>query len=102
MRSLTVAYAPDARADLNAIQDWLLEQGASTPTALGHVLGIQARCDRVGLTPFSGRPRPDLQEGARSVSFRRSATIIYRVEPDRVLILRVLRRGRDVEAQFTP
>ena len=93
MLRLEVRYDGDARIDLRSMVDWSVEQGASRRAALAYAARIEARFDRVGLSPEAGRQREDLGAGLRSVSFERSAIIIYRVEPDRVLILRVLRRG---------
>ena len=74
----------------------------STRTVRAYIVRIRSRYARVGLAPMGGAPQAALGDGVRSVPFERTATIFYRVEPDRVLILRILRRGRDVTAQLTP
>ena len=102
MRRLEVRYDADARTDLSAIINWIVEQGADRGTAYAYAARIEARCKRIGLAPQAGRRREDLGLDLRIAAFEHSATIVYRVEPDRVLILRILRRGRDVERAFTP
>ena len=102
MKRLPVVFGTTAQRDLDGVQRWIAEQSGSAEIAFGYGDRLVSRCERIGLAPRSGRSRDDLRRGARQVAFERSATIIYRVGADHVLILRILRRGRDVERALTP
>ncbi len=88
--------------DLDAIARWLASDGASTRAVRAYIGRIRSRYGRIGLAPLGGGVREEFGRAVRSVPFERTATIYYRVEADRVLILRILRRGRDVSRPFTP
>jgi plasmid stabilization system protein ParE len=45
-------------------------------------------------------PRDDIRPGLRVVGFERRATIAFRVEDDRVTILRIFHGGRDWQGSF--
>ena len=102
MRELEVALSPDAEADLEQIGDYIFEQSGSLRTMFDYITRLRRACDQISLVPEGARKRDELGRKLRSRSYRRNATIVYRVELDRVLILRILRRGRDVAGQFRP
>ncbi|MBB2960142.1 type II toxin-antitoxin system RelE/ParE family toxin [Methylobacterium sp. R2-1] len=58
------------------------------------------RCDRIGDAPHGGRRRDDLEPGPRTVPFEHSAVIAYRVEADRVSIVKMFYGGWDFEALY--
>ena len=60
---------------------------------------IEAYCQGFSLFPKRGRRRDDLFPGLRVVGFERRLSIAFLVEPERVVILRVLYGGRQT---FTP
>ena len=97
MKRLGVRTSPEARSDIAAVSRWLQGERVSTRTIRLYVARIHARCRRVGDAPFGGTAHPEWGAGVRSVSFEASAIILYRVEPDHLLIPRILRRGRDVD-----
>jgi toxin ParE1/3/4 len=49
--------------------------------------------------PFIGRDRSTLRPGIRSV-IAGTYVIFYRIEPDRIIIMRVLHGRRDIDAEF--
>lgn len=88
-----------AKADLFDIYDWIAER-ADPETAYAYTSRIEGRCETLSAFPKRGTPRGDLEPGLRSITFERRVLIAYRVEKDRVLILRLIRTARDIAAQF--
>lgn len=97
--ALRIAYRPRARIDLKEIYDWAAE-GADPRTADDYVKRIQLACSKLTDFPNQGSPRDNLEPGLRSVTFKRRATIYYRVELKTVRIVRILGAGRDAEREF--
>lgn len=100
MTPLDVIFAESADDDLAGIYQWIADETASLETGLRFVSRIVDRCEKIGDAPHGGRRRDDLDAGLRTIAFERAALIIYGVEDDRVVILNVLYRGRDVDAAF--
>ena len=88
-----------AKADLFDIYDWIAER-ADPETAYAYTSRIERRCESLSAFPERGTPRGDLEPGMRSITFERRVLIAYRVEKDRVLILRLIHTARDVAAEF--
>src|SRR5438552_2258526 len=99
MRTLRVNYRSEAAQDLADIHRYIAGQGAQR-TATAYVKRIRDRCKRIGMAPFSGVSREDLEPGLRTIGFERRAVIAYRVLEDRVQITNVFYGGRDVEALY--
>lgn len=100
MKSLPVRWNKRGRRDLNKIIDHIEAASGSTRIALRYLDRLEARCQRIGDAPRSGRPRDDLAPGLRTVSFEGSALICYVIADDTVWITNVFRRGRDIDAFF--
>lgn len=100
MKRLPVRWSKEGRRNLNAIIDHIEMASGSTNTALRYLDRLEARCQRIGDAPRSGRARDDLAPGLRTLSFERSALICYAVIHNDIWITNVFRRGRDVEAFF--
>lgn len=94
-----VEWHAQARADLFALYDWVAER-AGPDTAYAYTSRIQQRCETLAAFPRRGTPRDHLEPGPRSITFERRVVIAYRVEADRVLILRLIRTARNIPAQF--
>lgn len=88
--------APEARADLDEV--WFYVAGnASVEIADRLVDSITARFVLLSTYPRVGRRRDDLREGMRAFPIG-DYLVLYRAEGNDVLILRVVRGSRDVEA----
>ncbi|MFN0114906.1 MAG: type II toxin-antitoxin system RelE/ParE family toxin [Paracoccaceae bacterium] len=93
----TVALAPAARTDLIRLEDFL---AAKNPDAAHRmVAALLAAFDRIAASPGAGRPvlspRTDADLRERLVRFGRSGyVILYAVEPDQILVLRI-HHGRE-------
>lgn len=97
MRRYRVELGQQARDQLAAIEAYIGER-ATPEIATCYVDAILEKIDGLDVYPFRGTPRDGLRPGVRTIVFRRSVVIAYRVEGDLVSILNVLARGRDVEA----
>jgi toxin ParE1/3/4 len=95
--SAKVRFRPAALADLDGIYRWIAER-ADGQTAYHYLLRVQEACRGLADFPNRGADRSELEPGLRSMAFERSALILYRMQQGDVQIVRVLRRGRDIEA----
>lgn len=58
---------------------------------------LLAACASLSDMPERGTMRDDLMPGLRTMGYKRQATVAFVIEPDRILVLAVLGRGRDLE-----
>lgn len=92
--------APQAESDLDEIWYFLATQSSSVDVADRVIGSITARFALLATHPYVGRRRDeDLRPGVRTFTVG-DYVIAYRVDGDNVLILRVLRGSRDIEALF--
>jgi toxin ParE1/3/4 len=97
--AIRVRLSGPAVADLKEIADWIADR-AGEDVGEAYVRRMEAYCRRLTHFPNRGSPRDDLEAGLRSIPFQGRATIYYRVEADRVRILRILAFGRDPKREF--
>ena len=92
--------APQAESDLDEIWYFLATQSSNIDVSDRVIDSITARFALLARQPYIGRRRDeDLRPGVRSFVVG-DYVIAYRVDGDNVLILRVLRGSRDIEALF--
>ena len=92
--------APQAESDLDEIWYFLATQSSNVDVADRMIDSITGRFTLLARQPYIGRRRDeDLRPGVRSFVVG-DYVIAYRVAGDDVLILRVLRGSRDIEALF--
>ena len=97
---MNLRVAPQAESDLDDIWYFLATESSSIDVADRAIDSITARFALLALQPYMGRRRDeDLRPGVRSF-VAGNCVIVYRVDGDNVLILRVLRASRDIEALF--
>ncbi len=90
--------APEAETDLDDIWYYIAKESSSIEIADRLIDSITARFVLLTTYPHVGRRRDeDLRPGLRSFPVG-EYVIIYRVAGDDVLILRVMRGSRDIEA----
>jgi toxin ParE1/3/4 len=90
--------APEAETDLDDIWYYIAKESSSIEIADRLIDSITARFFLLTTYPHVGRRRDeDLRPGLRSFPVG-EYVIIYRVADDDVLILRVIRGSRDIEA----
>lgn len=96
-----VVLSDDAIADLDNIFEWIAG-AAGTVVAQASIDRLKAYCKGFALFPERGTLRPELRTGLRTIGFRRQVTIAFTVRENDVLILRIVRRGRDIGTMFDP
>ena len=86
MKRRNVVIAPEARADLLALYDWIAD-AVSPSVALGYLERLERYVQRLDTASERGTAREDLRPGLRVLGFERRVTIAFRVERDRVTVL---------------
>ena len=93
MKRRTVGFSPEAEDDLVAIYDWIAD-GASDRVANAFIERVENYCRGFDLAAERGRA-VEGRTGLRAVGFRRQATILFRVDSDRVTIMRIHAAGKN-------
>ena len=89
--------APQAQADIDDIAYYIFVESGSLEAADRLIESLYSRFGLLGKYPRAGRRRDDLRPGLRSFPVG-NYVVFYRVEGDDVLIQRVVRGSRDLEA----
>ena len=97
MRSFLVSYSDAANEDLRRAYRYIYTASTSSKTAQRYLNRVRRRCDNIGMAPYLGKDRSDLQPGIRSIPFEASAEIFYFVDSEAVRIARVFFNGQDYE-----
>ena len=93
--SRIVRLSDAAWNDVAELLDFLVPS-AGEVAARSYVDRLIGYCAGFSTFPERGTRRDDISPGLRTVGYRRQATIAFRVEADRVIILRILYGGRDL------
>ena len=94
---MKVVFSEEADSDLLQIHAYLAARNRSAAISLANLFNI--KLEALGRFPFIGRARPIFAAELRSIIVEKYV-VFYRVESDRVLIVRVLDGRRDIEAEF--
>lgn len=97
MKPRKVVISSRARTDIRAMYEWIEFEAGSVP-ALAYIERVEEFIRSLSRAPERGRMRDDLRKGLRILGFERNLTIAIVVEPSKVRVLRVFRRGRNWEA----
>ncbi len=89
--------SPRAQSDIDDIAYYVSVESGSLETADRLIESIYSRFLLLGEYPHAGRRRDDLRTGLR-IFPSGEYVVLYRVEGDDVLILRVVRGSHDLEA----
>ncbi len=99
MKGLPVFFTPLAEEDLDQIEDYI---AAHDPAAAARVrAAIVQQSLQLGSTPAKGMPlheaRSEPEIGVRlwPISRHRNYLVLYRVEPTRIRVLRILHAAQD-------
>lgn len=95
----TVRFAPEAQAQLDAIEEYIALASGFPVTAANFVDAIVGYCESFETFPERGTRRDDLLPGMRIIGYRRIANIAFRISRDRqtVSIVGVFYAGQDYE-----
>lgn len=91
-----VVFAPEALDDLRALYD-LIANAATPERAFNYVEAIRLHLLGFADFPARGTRRDHIRPGLRTTGYRRRVTIAFLVTEPKVIILRILYAGRDVE-----
>ena len=91
--------SPEAEADLDQIWDYITKESGSPAAAKRVVTSITDRFFLLATHPALGRRRDDLRPGLRSFVVG-SYIILYIIQSDDVLIVRVFHSRRDIKRIF--
>lgn len=99
--SYTVAFAPEALAQLDALEDYI-SKTESPVVAARFVDNIISYCDSLSVFPLRGKCRNNLLPALRITHYRHTTAIAFSVaaETKTVSILGVFYGGQDYAAQF--
>jgi plasmid stabilization system protein ParE len=99
--SYRVEFAPEAVAQLAAIEEYIINAGLPL-AALRYVDAIVAYCESLVTFPERGAKRDDLLPGLRVTHYRGTAVIAFLVDAERevVSILGVFYGGQDYEGAW--
>ncbi len=89
--------APQAEEDLEDIAFYVFLDSGSLEIADRLIQSITERFDLLEAHPFAGRARNDLRPGIRGFPVGKYV-LLYRVEGADVVIVRIVRGSRDLEA----
>ena len=96
---MAVLRSPQSDSDLDSIWYYVATESGSEEAANRLIDSITERFLLLANYPNVGRPRTDLRPGLRSFPLG-DYVIIYRVQDEDVVIVRVLRGSRDIQALF--
>ena len=88
----------EARRDFREIKDRGVRE-FGPERAREHLAGFGRLFRLLRDQPFAGQERPDIEAGVRSLSHR-PHRILYEIESDIVVILRIIHQARDVRRAF--
>jgi toxin ParE1/3/4 len=91
--------APQAEADLEDIAFYIFVESGSLELADRLIQSITERFALLAAYPRAGRTRDDLQQGLRGFPVG-DYLLLYRVAGEDVVILRIVRGSRDLDALF--
>jgi len=94
---MKIAFSEEADSDLLHILTYLASRNRTAALALADLFNI--KIESLAHFPFIGRDRSIFAPGLRSI-VAENYVVFYRVERERVLIVRVLDGRRDIEAEF--
>lgn len=96
MKPRDIVFAPEARADLLSLYEWISVK-ASPHVAMTYIDRIERYCSGFDLASQRGHARDDIRPGLRKIGFERRVTIAFTVTDQAVTILRLFYGGQNWE-----
>jgi plasmid stabilization system protein ParE len=95
MKSYAMVFSRGAREDMEEIAEYIAER-SSAAIADRFIVEIVKECESLCTAPHRGTSRTDLRPKMRVIGYKRKASIVFRIEEDRglVVILAVNYHGR--------
>lgn len=98
MKFRRVVFSETARKDLEEIALWIAERGAPT-SALRYIRRVRQQIIDFCRVGMIGTARDDVAPGVRHLGLE-GVNVVFRVDTERSIILRVYYGGQDWEARF--
>lgn len=95
-----VSLRPRAVDDLIELHDHIAAD-AGLGVAGAYIDRLEEACRALVTFPLSGRTQDHVRPGLRTIAVDRRAVIVYLVRPRVIQVLRILYRGRDLQAALT-
>ena len=92
-----VRFTPLAVSDLEEIGDYIARDNPAR--AESFVIELRKQCEKIARNPLGYRARNEIAEGLRSCAFRHYL-ILFRMQGDEVLIVRMLHGAMDIPRKF--
>jgi toxin ParE1/3/4 len=96
VKQRNVIFAPEARADVIALYEWISAK-ASPEIAIAYVERIEHYCNNFDMASERGHSRDDIRPGLRIVGFEKRVTIAFMISAETVTILRLFYGGQNWE-----
>lgn len=90
-----VVFNPEARTDLLNLYIYIAEHGGES-RALGYIERIEEACRSLQTFPLRGESWDSVRPGMRVLGFERRVSIVFQVNPEAIVIFRILYGGRDL------
>ena len=94
---MKIVFTDEADLDLLQIHGYLLARNRTAAMELASL--FNTKLETLAHFPFVGRDRYYFESGLRSIVVE-NYVVFYRVERDRILIVRVLDGRRDIDSEF--
>jgi toxin ParE1/3/4 len=94
---MKIIFSEEADSDLLHIHTYLAARNRAAALTLVNL--FNTKIENLAHFPFIGRERPIFARGLRSI-VTENYVIFYRVERERILIVRILDGRRDIDAEF--
>jgi toxin ParE1/3/4 len=94
-----VVLSAKAKKNLDSIFRYIARK-SSARIAASYTESIRQACEELSTFPFRGTNQSAISPGARTTGFDRSATIVFRVFDEEVVIVAIHYRGRNVHARL--
>lgn len=91
-----VFFSPEAQNDLLELYDYIAAE-SSMDRALSYIERIEKWCLSLETFPLRGNRRDDIRPALRVMGFEQRVSIAFQVHPGRVIILRIIYGGRELE-----
>lgn len=94
-----IVFHAKAEAELEQLYDDIAER-ASPAVAWKFVVGIRDHCLGLSTFPQRGTERVEIMRGLRIIGYRRTVSIVFALDGERVLILGIFYAGRNITPEL--
>lgn len=92
---MKVVYSAQAEADIDRLEDWIVDSGGPM-AAFRYVDALEAAIDDLLLLPRRCPIWTELGSDHRVLTFRGGVRVVYRIDADDLVVVRVFGAGQQV------